>query len=305
MDLKVNMNPRVMFWRALVRVQDALGVEPSLEKLSSVIFRARFGKPLDLDNPRDLNEKINWLKFRSDTSMWPMLADKYAVREWVAEKGLGNILTPLLGVWDKAEDISFDGLPDSFVLKTTNGSGANVIVQDKASADLTAIRRKFAKSLKKHFGLREGEPHYLKIRSRVIAEPLLDDRNTFSTSIVDYKVWCLGGKPEFTLAIYNRPSPLVLEAYDNDWKFIPEACVASGIYHTGSGNVPRPPHFEDMLKAAAVLCEGFPQVRVDFYDTPEGIFFGEMTLSSAGGMMPYFSSGWLESTGNKVDISSL
>ena len=34
------------------------------EKLVRIIYRQRFNKILDLDDPQDLNEKINWLKVR-------------------------------------------------------------------------------------------------------------------------------------------------------------------------------------------------------------------------------------------------
>ena len=76
----------------------------------------------DLKHPKDLNEKINWLKFNGDTSMWPILADKFAVRKYVEEKGFGDTLVKSLGTWEKAEDIDWDSLPDSFVLKLNNGS---------------------------------------------------------------------------------------------------------------------------------------------------------------------------------------
>ncbi len=46
----------------------------------------------------DLNEKINWLAFNTDTSNWTRLADKYLVREYVKSKGLEHILTKLYGI---------------------------------------------------------------------------------------------------------------------------------------------------------------------------------------------------------------
>ena len=47
-------------------------------------YRMRFHKRLDLDNPITLNEKIQYMSLRTDTSEWSRLADKYAVREYVS-----------------------------------------------------------------------------------------------------------------------------------------------------------------------------------------------------------------------------
>jgi len=64
------------------------------------------------------------------------LADKYAVREWVKEKIGEQYLIPLIGAWDRFEDIDFDRLPEKFVLKCNHGSGYNIIVTDKSKLDM-------------------------------------------------------------------------------------------------------------------------------------------------------------------------
>ena len=87
---------------------------------------------INWESPVDLNEKINWLKFNSDTTKWSELADKYAVRKFIEEKGYKQYLVPLLGVWENANEIDFSKLPDSFVLKTNNGAGTVMVVEDKA-----------------------------------------------------------------------------------------------------------------------------------------------------------------------------
>ena len=70
-----------------------------------LFYRMKFGKWMDLDNPKDINEKINWLKFNSDTSLWTEYADKYRVRQHIAEEGFSDMLVKLYGVWEKAEDM--------------------------------------------------------------------------------------------------------------------------------------------------------------------------------------------------------
>ena len=101
------------------------------KRICSYCYKKVLGEELNWENPQTLNEKINWLKFNSDTSSWSRLADKYLVRDYLKEKGLEHLLVPLYGKWDKPEDINFDSLPKQFVMKTNHGSGEIIIVKDK------------------------------------------------------------------------------------------------------------------------------------------------------------------------------
>ena len=94
------------------------------------------GETLNLDNPQTCNEKIQWLKLYDSTPLKSRLADKFAVRSWIKEKIGEQYLVPLLGVWDRFDDIDFDSLPQKFVLKCNHGSGYNIIVTDKSKFDL-------------------------------------------------------------------------------------------------------------------------------------------------------------------------
>ncbi len=58
------------------------------------------------------------------------------------KKGLGNILNQLYQVVDRPEEINFDQLPDKFVIKTTNGSGTNILVKDKKTLNIAETKKK-------------------------------------------------------------------------------------------------------------------------------------------------------------------
>ena len=87
------------------------------KKLVKIRYWLRFHKKLDLEDPKDINEKIQWLKFNSDMNVWGRLSDKYVVREYLKECGLGSILNDLYAKWDDVNDIDLNILPNSFVLK--------------------------------------------------------------------------------------------------------------------------------------------------------------------------------------------
>ena len=175
-------------------------------KLAEHLYIDATGKKegINWEHPRDLNEKINWLKFNTDTTKWSELADKYAVRSFVEEKGFGRYLVPLLGVWSNADQIDFSKLPNSFVLKTNNGAGTVMVVEDKSIIDETQVRTLLNKWLKKQFGLKQAEPHYLKIKPLIIAEAMLKEKSLISSSLIDYKIWCFGGKAFGTFVCYDR-----------------------------------------------------------------------------------------------------
>ena len=139
-------------------------------------YKRRTKKELDLENPKTFNEKIQWLKLYDSTPIKTKLADKYLVREWVKEKIGEEYLVPLLGVWDKFDDIDFDKLPDKFVLKCNHGCGWNLIVTDKSKIDKVEAKKKFDKWMNTNFAFCNGlELHYKNIQPKIIAEEYLEN----------------------------------------------------------------------------------------------------------------------------------
>ena len=128
--------PLVAFRRWVIKQKKNYLGHHNPEKLAKLLYRRKFHKELNLNNPQTFNEKVNWLKFRSDTSLWTELADKYKVREYIKNNGLEEILVKLYGKWDRVEDIDFEQLPNSFVLKSNNGCGTVLLVEDKTKLDL-------------------------------------------------------------------------------------------------------------------------------------------------------------------------
>ena len=258
------------------------------------------GYPIDWDNPRDINEKIQWLMCFSDTSLWSEYSDKYKVREYVASKGLADILVPLYGMWTKVEDIDFDSLPDKFVIKCNHDSGSCQIIDKSKGFDPEAVRSALAAHLKVKYGYAHGEMYYNRITPRVIAERKLEQCSCVGNSIIDYKIWCFDGKPYSIWACYDRTAEgTYVNIYDLDWNVHPEVSVFTDHYRNGNGIVPRPECLDQMLSAASRLSEGFPEVRVDFYETDGHLYFGEMTFASLCGKMDFYTQAYLEELGRQ------
>lgn len=276
------------------------------EYLARKRFKMYFSRELNLDNPKDLNEKITWLSLYSDTSVWTKLADKYAVRQYVEECGLANILVEFYGKWEDANDIQWDSLPNSFVIKTNNGSGTVMIVKDKSSLNVPKVVKTINKWLKTPVGLETTEFHYTRMSPCIIIEELLDSnkQDTVSSSLIDYKFWCTNGQVNYIWCTRNRNKISVeAEVYDRNWTVHPEKSVYTSHILKMAEKIPRPHCLDEMITIAEKLAEGFPVVRVDLYLVGGKIYFGEMTFTSLGGTMNYFTGDFLYELGDSVDIS--
>lgn len=260
------------------KVLSLVGRNSSSGKLSFIVSylhnRHRFP---NLKHPKDLSEiwfrrvldgKVNELSY---------LADKYAVREYVEAKGLGDILTPLLGVYESADEIDFDKLPDRFALKANFGAGRNIICTDKSKLDVEQCREKVRLWLKPGT-YSYSERHYDLIPKKFVCEEFIDDGS--GGFPVDYKFMCIHGKVHCILGVSGREvghgSYL---PYTPDWQPIHEYYRGNS---TATDLLPRPANLEKMILDAESLAGDIDLVRVDLYSNGSRIWFGEMTLTPSG-----------------------
>lgn len=241
------------------------------------------GRKLDLSDPRTFNEKMQWLKLYGGSPLRTRLIDKVEAREWVADKVGEKYIVPLLGVWDRFDDIDFGALPDRFALKCNHGAGYNIIVHDKSKLDLADVKRKVDAWMGENYAYGHMmELQYEDIAPKVFAEQYMENAGG---DIYDYKIYCYGGEPLYTQFLCDRATGLRMAYFDNDWnkqtfRYSQHALIAE--------NIERPENFDEMLDVARALSEGWPFVRVDLYRLDDGtIKFGEMTFIPAGGMIDW------------------
>ncbi len=304
--MHIRTNPRLnKIFRPVIKFCEWLGVHHPI-LLARIRYYARFKKPLHLKNPQTLNEKILFLSLKTDTTLWTRCADKYEVRDYVKECGLEEILIPLIGVWNHATDIDFGKLPDEFVLKATHGSGDVLVVTDKNKINIPQAVKMFEKDLSQQYGALESGHHYMRINPRMIAEELLHcDFQTQGNTLVDYKIWCFNGKAKYYFTCSNRTETTVdIMVYDMDWNPHPECCKFEEDHHYGS-LVPKPQNLSRMKEIAEILAKPFPCVRIDLYNIDGKIYFGELTFTSYGGMMGYFSNEFQLLAGSQIDLTEV
>lgn len=255
----------------------------------SLRYRKALGRSIEKKNPKSFYDKIFWLSCNSDTTEWSRLADKYAVREFIKEKIGEEYLPQLYGVYDSADEIDFDKLPNSFVIKTNNGCASNFLVRDKKNTDLEKIRKELAYWLKFPYGELTGQRHYSRIKPRIIAEEFMYQEKNPQAALIDYKFYCFDGKPMYCNVLSERifnTHRFKKHMYDMDWEPIPGMFTSTDDLQ----EIDRPVTFESMKEIAGKLAEGFSFVRVDLYEINGKIKFGEMTF------MPGMGMGWNEKT---------
>lgn len=274
--------------------------------VTKIHYRRVMGKELNLINPRDLNEKIQWIKLYSDTSKWSDLADKYRVRKYVEQCGLGYMLNDLYTVWKSPEDIDFEKLPKQFVLKTNNGFGDVIVVKDKSIIDEALIRKELNRNLNRRFGVLSAEPHYLKIKPLIICEKYLKESSLLSSSLIDYKFYCNYGKVLALMVCFDRTIGVHAEKviYDfESWKPMYEYVKFEYKSSDTMKSIPKPKSLAEMLDAASILSKEFPLVRVDFYEIDGKPIFGEMTFTSDAGCIKYLTEEFLLKIGDMIRLN--
>ncbi|WP_163182666.1 ATP-grasp fold amidoligase family protein [Neobacillus sedimentimangrovi] len=263
------------------------------------MYYLHFGKKLNLVNPQTFNEKIQWLKLYDRNPSYTRLVDKYEVKSFVKEKIGSKYVVPTYGCWDSFEEIDFDKLPQQFVLKCTHDSGGLVICKDKQKMDLNKAKEKINKSLKRKFYLYGREWVYKDVKPRIIAEKYLVDES--GDQLKDYKFFCANGKPVLMYVASDRMIDTKFDFFDvKTFKHIP---VKNGHEMAGEKSLTKPKYYEEMVELATILSENIPFVRVDFYESEDSVFFGEMTFYHMCGFAPFEPKKYDYQFGQLIDLN--
>lgn len=247
-----------------------------------LMYKHRVGQTLNLKNPQTFNEKLQWLKLYDRRPEYTMMVDKYAVKQYVADKIGEQYIIPTLGVWDRFEDIDFDKLPNKFALKCTHDSGGQIICRDKSKLDINAAKKQICKKLKKNYYYSGREWPYKDVKPRIIAEQYMEDVGKIVPE--DYKIYCMNGEPKYIVVFHNRfdsTKELSETVYDTNWE--PQNISLDEHFAVSDILEPKPDCLEELLEITKILCDNIPQVRVDFYIINNKIYFGEITLYTASG----------------------
>lgn len=240
------------------------------------MYRAVFGKTPDLLHPRTMNEKLNHLKLYDRDPRYVTLADKHAVREYVAGQAGEAALVPLLGVWERVEDIDFAALPHC-VLKVTNDSGG--VLRWQSGGSVRAAKRFLTKHLRRDYAALWREWPYREVPPRVIAEAFVGGADGMPP--VDYKLQCFAGRVFCLIVCTGRAA-----GKPHYWYFDRAGkplIVTHWMEAHPKPEIALPARMEEMIALAEALSAPYTQLRVDLFDTADGIKVSELTLFDGAG----------------------
>jgi hypothetical protein len=126
-------------------------------------------------HPRTFTELVHAKKLFDRDQLLTITADKYAVREYVADRVGAEHLVPLIAVVDDPARLDLGSLPDSFVVKATHGNNATLIVRDKTCLNWPASMNAMRNWLDDNWYRYNKEWAYRDIPARLVVEEFLDE----------------------------------------------------------------------------------------------------------------------------------
>ncbi len=238
----------------------------------------------DFNNPRTFSEKIIYRKLHDDPNIYSKLVDKYKVREYV-DKVIGKEhLIPLIKVCDNISPKDFEDIPESFVIKTSNGGGGEhvLIVEDKSKLQLLDVCNKFNSYIQQDIGSKIDEYFYDIEKPVIIFEELIKHNNGSYPS--DYKIHIFGSEKVIIQVDTNRFEDHCRSLFDENLKRLEFSIQPK--YKPVDSAYEFPSNIVDLISKAKSLSKGFKYVRVDMYSVESKIYFGELTFCHGSGWEP-------------------
>lgn len=274
----------------------------------SIMLRLQYwlqtGRRLNLKNPKRFTERLQLYKMKYRNKNMLRCTDKYEVRGFIEEKGLSDILIPIVGIYNSVEEIHYSSLPQQFVAKTTDGGGGNqvFICKDKDKISEQYFFDKLNAWMNMPKSKQSGrewayENHYPR---RILIEEMIGNGKD---DLIDYKFICFNGKVSYVYGITDRHVGVSAQfgIYDSNFnKLNVDRCDERHQEKVLS----KPKNYDKMKLVAEQLSKEFPHVRVDLYNINGDIYFGELTFYDGSGYMSFNPDSFDEELGRNFNIST-
>lgn len=247
-------------------------------------YKRKFGKQLNLADPCTFYEKMNYWKHYSFKPFQTLLSDKLAVKQFMAEKGYGELCAKCYFHSKDIKEIK-QWVNDNktrisqFVLKTNHGCG-EIFIYDNGKItkkygrkikSLNQVFRILNTSLKYNHYYCKFEENYKDIVPEIFVEEFINIDN----QAIEYELMCNYGEIKFANIVKNR------QTNEKD-------ILVDGNFNTFDKTQNFEPVHKDLMKRIALeICKDFPFCRVDFIETKDRFYFCEFTFVKSGGINIY------------------
>lgn len=245
-------------------------------------YRHVHGSNVRLLQPRTFSEKMQWRKLFDLDPRYAILSDKLAVRDFAARRVAPELLIPVLWSGDDPDAVPFDSLDTPYVIKSTHACEHVLIVRRREELDIADARETFRNWLAYDHGTVRDEPGYVPVPRGLIVERMLTCAD--GSLPIERRLYVFDGvvrivQTLFGVAGYPRHGAF----HDRDWQRLNWYLISA----PDPGRFPRPKCYEQLVAAAECLGEGFDHVRVDFYETDDQIWVGELSLYTFSGLFRF------------------
>lgn len=276
---------KILFYKIRVLREKYIMATKNDETYIREVFAQRFGREINLKDPKTLSEKLQWLKLFYRDDRLPICSDKFEVHNYLESIGYGYLGNKVIGVYENAKDIDYNSLPNKFVAKATHGSGWNLIVKNKNDINWNDSVKLMNSWLKLNLFAFGREWNYKDIKPRIVVEEFINHE-----PLNDYKFMCYNGEPLYMQLNNDFNGKHYVDFYDlKTWEHIP---ATYSDYKFSERTIEKPEQFDKMMELARELSKPFPFVRVDFYSFDDTILLGELTFFPAGGLRPFLPRGY-------------
>ena len=248
------------------------------EHYLQIIYKRRFHTWANLKEPKTFQEKLCYLKLYNRDKRYTQMVDKYAVREYIAEKIGAKYLIPMIGIYDNVDEINFEDLPNQFVMQCTHDSASTIVCTDKTKLNIEKAKKMMKRKLRKNYYYKDREWVYKDVQPRIIIKQYMKDET--ESELKDYKILCFNGDPKFIGVHFDRSTKHRCNYYTTDWKFLD---IKIQTPNDKNKKIERPGSLHEMLEIAKKLSKDIPFLGVDLYEINGKVYFGELTFFPGAG----------------------
>lgn len=282
-SIKIFLHPIVRKMRGCINIWPESKRTQGLMEL----YRLKMGYDFDLSNPVTFTEKVQWYKIYYDNGYLERVVDKAFFKDYIKETLGDGYTIPMYNVYSNIKELmaDWDNLPEEFVLKSTVQSDGKFIevIRKKSEVNTDELIAEVKEWFNPYNTLINSFCRaYYRAKPRVLAEQYMSQ---FKDQLYDYKFFCFDGLIECVYVAMDHfmEEDYPITFYDLDWNKLE---VQYGKHKVG--DAPKPKHWEEMKVLAQKLSQGFPFIRVDFFDTEDRLYIAELTFYPGGGMTPYY-----------------
>jgi hypothetical protein len=290
-------------------------IEWSINNLKENLFlKTKIGYEPNIENPKFLTEKLQWLKYNYRNSLYVKISDKLSVKDYIKEKGFEeNFFPKTLQIVNNVSEFNFQELPEKFIIKLNHLSGnkGNFQVFNKnillnlTPQDTTRLQEIQMFSITPNIGaIACGEWWYLYIEPKIFAEELINrqkfefDNGEFYEC--EFRIYCFHGKPKIYQVSHNvnnithsefkiQKSPF--NFYNSNWKRLKKLSFMGPstrrYYYSTEENMIKPYFYKELNELCEILSEDFPFLRIDIIPSSNGLKINELTPCCCSGALRF------------------